>query len=266
MSKEFQLSVISNAVAGNVTRVAAAEMATVFSESNHKPDIYLYKIKGGRLWSPVYKMYLDQLQTGIADRIIIQQMRSWAINNSEGMAVWVSPPNNKDLECKITTSTILKEKFVNNVGRNVDLSDKQILEVANLLIAYSINPLDEVKNLQEVSEKLIVVKDKQEVANIIERVTSQNEDWGEYKITLGRAAQMARNYKKSGSSIKLQEGIRANMGDHRLSCPTKPCHSVDRYGSREVSCPACGAINTRPFNQLLSRCQYCGSDKIACKH
>lgn len=38
----------------------------------------------------------------------------------------------------------------------------------------------------------------------------------------------------------------------------------DRYGSREVECPTCGAENVRPLNTLIKSCQHCGSDKISC--
>lgn len=41
-------------------------------------------------------------------------------------------------------------------------------------------------------------------------------------------------------------------------------HLEDKYGSRSFSCPECGKTNIRPENELLSNCQYCGSDKVSC--
>lgn len=38
----------------------------------------------------------------------------------------------------------------------------------------------------------------------------------------------------------------------------------DNFGSREVECPECRRINIRPENQLLKKCQHCGSARIAC--
>lgn len=38
----------------------------------------------------------------------------------------------------------------------------------------------------------------------------------------------------------------------------------DKYGSRTFNCPQCGWTNLRPENELLSNCQHCGSDKVAC--
>lgn len=39
----------------------------------------------------------------------------------------------------------------------------------------------------------------------------------------------------------------------------------DKYGDRTFPCPNCGKMNTRPKDKLLSNCQHCGSDKVACK-
>lgn len=38
----------------------------------------------------------------------------------------------------------------------------------------------------------------------------------------------------------------------------------DAFGSRTFSCPECGEVNLRPVNELLSNCQHCGSEKVAC--
>lgn len=38
----------------------------------------------------------------------------------------------------------------------------------------------------------------------------------------------------------------------------------DKYGKRTFNCPACNKENVRPFNELLSNCQHCNSDKVAC--
>lgn len=38
----------------------------------------------------------------------------------------------------------------------------------------------------------------------------------------------------------------------------------DKYGSREVECPNCGAENIRPVNTLIKSCQHCGSNKVSC--
>lgn len=38
----------------------------------------------------------------------------------------------------------------------------------------------------------------------------------------------------------------------------------DKYGSREVDCPNCGAENVRPKDALIATCKACGSNKISC--
>ncbi len=38
----------------------------------------------------------------------------------------------------------------------------------------------------------------------------------------------------------------------------------DKYGDRKFDCPQCGETNVRPKDQLLTKCQHCGSKKVAC--
>lgn len=38
----------------------------------------------------------------------------------------------------------------------------------------------------------------------------------------------------------------------------------DKYGERTFKCPECGLTNVRPENKLISKCQHCGSSKVAC--
>lgn len=38
----------------------------------------------------------------------------------------------------------------------------------------------------------------------------------------------------------------------------------DKYGSRTFECPECHETNYRPYNELLPKCQYCGTTKVAC--
>lgn len=40
--------------------------------------------------------------------------------------------------------------------------------------------------------------------------------------------------------------------------------SSDRYGSLEFDCPSCFKKNQRPYNELVTQCQHCGSESVAC--
>ncbi len=40
----------------------------------------------------------------------------------------------------------------------------------------------------------------------------------------------------------------------------------DNYGSRAFKCPRCGQVNIRPKNELVSHCQYCGSNEVSCSN
>lgn len=39
----------------------------------------------------------------------------------------------------------------------------------------------------------------------------------------------------------------------------------DKYGSREFKCPACNMTNIRPENELIEKCQHCGSNAVSCE-
>ncbi len=39
----------------------------------------------------------------------------------------------------------------------------------------------------------------------------------------------------------------------------------DKYGDREFKCPKCNMTNIRPIDELLDKCQHCGSTEVACK-
>lgn len=41
-------------------------------------------------------------------------------------------------------------------------------------------------------------------------------------------------------------------------------HEPDSLGERTFECPECGKTNLRPKDELLSNCQHCGTDKVAC--
>jgi hypothetical protein len=274
MSKELQIESISASVTYKPIGEASASVATIFSESNRKPDIYYYEVRGNRLYSLMYKKYLDELYTDAKNQIVIQKMQEWSSANKEGMAVWISPPDNKNLSCKITISTIWKGRNLNlikNVARVVDLDNTQMLEFANLLTTYSVDPLDEISTPDDLVVKLIIIKDTEGTLKMIEKFTSQPEDWSKYKNTLKNAATLVKNYKKSKNRTVFNSKIRLNMGNYKLSCDLKTgtseqTASVDKYGSLIVECPTCHRKNIRPFNQLIRRCKYCGSDAISCGH
>ncbi len=41
-------------------------------------------------------------------------------------------------------------------------------------------------------------------------------------------------------------------------------YGSDKFGSRSFKCPACKQNNIRPTNELLNKCQHCGSSEISC--
>lgn len=56
----------------------------------------------------------------------------------------------------------------------------------------------------------------------------------------------------------------ADINDSPFSVSSFANLEQDKYGERTFECPACGKTNIRPKDELVSKCQHCNSDKVAC--
>lgn len=67
-----------------------------------------------------------------------------------------------------------------------------------------------------------------------------------------------------------QESRFRSYGSSRMPGNMSPFKSTDgvsgedKYGKRTFECPECHETNVRPYEELLPKCQHCGSEKVAC--
>lgn len=68
--------------------------------------------------------------------------------------------------------------------------------------------------------------------------------------------------RQAGGQCPGKSGADAN--DSPFSVSHFAIGDKDELGDREFPCPECKKTNRRPYNEKISNCQHCGSDKVAC--
>ncbi|HLE49022.1 MAG TPA: hypothetical protein VI819_03265 [Patescibacteria group bacterium] len=256
---------------------AIVETASAISESHHETDHYNYMVKGGRLWSPTGKCFVEDITLDGPDRVLFQKLQDWGNNNSSGMSVWISPPlDSKHPFTKITTYEIWSGRILKMVKINSTLVDVDPVEIAKNLSMYSTDPLDYEFSENSLREKLLIMLDTKNASDLIDSYTKQNASFVKYKNFIQSSKSIYESHNED--PIRFAEMLEAQMGSFRLGCDTISLtksgikslkiegtlnQGGDKYGSLEFSCPHCGSTNTRPYNQLIRNCQHCGED-VSC--
>jgi aromatic ring-cleaving dioxygenase len=265
MSKELNLEIDNLTSTWKLqTRCAAiVEMASVLSESHGSCDVCTYEVRKGKLYSPTHKQYVEDVTQGVKDKRLVSQLQSWVNNNTNGLAVWISPPLAPDKpSTKIATFEIWTGrnlKFVKNKFNKVDLTEEEILGFANLLYTYSIDPVLGISTSEELRDKLIIIKDKNEVLDLIQQKFPDFNDRQSYKKHVLKSTELYEDSQKQPTTFKkrLKKSLgkqsltcltigattqEFNLGIRTLRCTCKFCHArVDAqiYAGR-IHCPACG--------------------------
>ncbi len=220
-----------------------AEITSAITESQRETDIYYYYLKNGRLFSPTHHIPVTESTISLQDRDLIMQMESWAKNNQEGAAIWISPPTEACETCvKITTLEIKivggGRKMVKNTSVLVDLPPEVLQELIDYTISFSIDPLEDLTP-KEARYRLIILRNR---AIPPEVVYFFNGGWEEQKERIRKAVEIARTSRKEPHLAGI---IFANYaGNFPLSCPTVGVGTVyktSEIGTRflECTCPFC---------------------------
>lgn len=218
-----------------------AEVASTLAESQQGVDIYYYYLKNGILFSPTHKIPVIDSTASEKDKGLIRQIESWAKQNQEGTAIWISPPTEYDeTSTKIVILQLVggNTKMVKNTSVLADLSSNKIQEIIDYTISFSINPLEEL-DLLEARYRLIILRE--EIPPLINDLFKK--DWENHKERIKRAVEITRISK---TNPQLAGTIFAHhTGSHSLSCPTIEFRGaytrVHEGGVRflECTCPFC---------------------------
>ncbi len=219
-----------------------AEITSALAESQRGTDVYYYCLRDGVLFSPTHRIPVIDSTASPKDKRLIEQIQSWATNNHEGTSIWISPPTEAgETGAKITVLEIAgrERKTIKNTSVLVNLSPKELQELIDYTISFSINPLEKL-DPEEARYRLIILKEKTIPQNIEHLL---NGGWEEQKERIRKAVEIVRIQREKSHIAGV---IFANCaGSFPLSCPTIgvrhfPNRSTE-IGARflECTCPFC---------------------------
>jgi len=96
-----------------------ANFISLNKETNREPDTYCFSVENGILIDPeTGRQILDSIVPGI-EKDVAMQLQSWAAENDEGLAFWISPPSPNIYPC---AKTILHRIAYTLEGKRVILN------------------------------------------------------------------------------------------------------------------------------------------------
>lgn len=195
-----------------------AEITSVIAESHQKTDIYFYYLKEGVLHSPTHKIPVSESTKSQKDKDLIHQIESWANQNKEGYAIWVSPPQE---EGEISTKLVLMRlisgknyKMIENQSVLLDLDQEQIQSLVDFFVSCSVAPKNEI-SIGEVRYSLIILYKKDEALNLLKQFYPDG--WEQQKTRIKEALKIQKTYSSRSDHSNLLS-LREVVGPHPLSC------------------------------------------------
>lgn len=271
----------------------ALGLASVHCETNHYSDSYSFLVgkndfispETGKLIRPEIK---DDTPVQKKEKIIYENLYSWAKDNESGLSVWISPPAAELFPgTKIILHEIVKkgkEKFVLNRAILADIDAKKAVEIANLFSAVSINSKEEYFDPEKVRSKLFVIKEGMSVIDLlnlfvddpklIEQIRS-GQDLTVRKEVLQKASKYSEKIKNGVSSAEVYNSMVSDgfIGSYDISCPSMGGSSFSEYtvGHSLISgeykhvknCGKCGVS----IDKLIKKgyqCSSCHGEYLGC--
>lgn len=254
------------------------EIVSAFNETHRKPDEYRYKSKDGKLvdFKTGEEIKIDSsTHLGQKESELLDALNQWFNENDSGTAIWISPSLEGSYPCnKITTYKIeyleTEEKTTFNVTVLFDTPKDHTLKIAS-----GLNPAFLEANDPEIlRNKLFSLDEEFDLLSLLKLIGAKqyfpetpSQTTINYfidEIYSGRdPREIAMEMEKRGIvgefSVSCGGGTTTSLGGNSLNLDFRG-GMEDEYGSLDFECPHCNKINTRPFGQLLSHCQYCGGD------
>ena len=254
---------------------------TVFKESHRLPDEWTFLIEEDGLFDPKRNGYVHDIVKQFphpnpylrkVEDQIIEAMDIWAVSNNGNSLVWISPIFIGEYPCnKIEVLQKWPDsKGTNNVTLQFDCDADTCLRLVKIIFP----ELEKIKDPEEL-RKSVIVNDNLDINKVLEIVGPYIPKPKNIKEIPKEHFDYIANLAHKGADQRFiaYEMERLGMiGEQSFSCPGRGLNGIlsesslningaeDKYGSLQFTCPHCGAINTRPFGQLLSHCQHCGGD------
>lgn len=269
MSKEALLNIAFTTSDQSIPS-ATVEIASGLTETNRNTDVYFYKLLGGELFSPTHKKRVVDVTIGERDKNLVRSLETWAVNNCEGKAVWISPPlESTETATKITFFEILNGrnyKMIKNISVLVDSFENtgELESFTNFIYSCSINPLERVENFSTLRGDLIIIhpNHKEEALSELERYIDFEKAWEKYS---GHVKDAVFIIKSSRTVQERCESITRFAGSSSLGCATVSGKSAEKKGKKterqktlKCTCPICHQHVTATVTAGRIYCPLCG--------
>lgn len=243
-----------------------SEFISISKETNREPDTYHFIVDKNSLIDPnTKKPILEFIEEGV-EKDVARNLQDWALNNDEGLALWISPK----LEGFYPCPKIIIHKIAYTPSK-----EKVVLNSVILFDAEIENPVYKrgtLYTLPDTEDNIL------KILNWIKRKSKEDLNLEPTSKTSHQKAIYFANQVSMGiSHLQIIQEMQKTgfLGENSISCPSSflsliESNSIlniftgkDKYGSLEFSCPSCKKTNRRPHNQLISNCQHCGAD-VSC--
>lgn len=269
----------------------ALELASLNLETHHCSDSYHFLVGKNDFISPeTGKLIRPEIKEDTLvrkkEKIIYENLYSWAKDNESGLSAWVSPPTEGLFPgTKIILHEIVKkgrEKYVLNRAILADIDAQKALDIANLFSAHSVNPREKYFDPEKVRSKLFTIKEGLGVIDLlnlfvddpelIEQIKSGQDILGREEI-LQKAQEYSVKMKAGVSPVDLYNNMVSDdfIGSYDISCPTGGSFSNYIMGHSIVSgeykhvknCGKCGVY----IDKLIKKgykCSSCNGEYLGC--
>ena len=240
-----------------------SEFISISKETNREPDTYHFIVGKNSLIDPNTKRsVLEFIEEGV-EKEIARNLESWASNNNEGLALWISPKLEGYYPCP--------KVIIHRIAYTPD-KEKVVLNSVILFDAEIENPVYKrgtLYTLPDTEDNIL------KIIGWIKRKSKENVNLeSSSKTSHQKAVYFANQIRMGISHLQVIQEMQNTgfLGVNSISCPTSFSSLVesnsilnvfagkDKYGSLEFSCPSCNKTNRRLINQLISNCQHCGAD------
>lgn len=250
-----------------------AEILSFANETHREDDNYYFRVLDSDLIDPVSGRsifeFIDQSsQLGKTEYNLARELSVWANEADSGIAYWISPEYPGKYPCS--------KAIFSQISYTLDGS--KVLQNTTILFNASADKCVDLSGIDVTPGKLRQTlfkgnEDNPLVYELIENIRqlSENKSGTPVNRNVIEIADMIKSGQGS-SEIILEMQRLGLIGKYDVSCPptfsgyteSNSFHinllGEDKYGARSFDCPHCGKENTRPENQLIPNCQYCGGD------
>lgn len=270
----------------------ALELASVNFETHHNSDSYHFLVGENDFISPeTGKLIRPEIKEDTLvrkkEKIIYENLYSWAKENESGLSAWVSPPTEGLFPgTKIILHEIVKkgrEKYVLNRAILADIDAQKAIDIANIFSTHSLNSKEKYIDPEKVRSKLFTIKEGMSVIDLLnlfvddpellEQIKSGQDILGRVEI-LQKAREYGAKMKNGASPVNLYNNMVSDgfIGSYDISCPTGGTFSGYIMGGHSIvsgeykhvkNCGKCGVY----IDKLIKKgykCSSCDGEYLGC--